>query len=267
MSAVTVTPIDGWSPDQYERFRSERQQPFNDLLMLCYPVPGGRIVDLGCGTGDLTKVLHEEMEAKETVGVDSSPTMLERASSAYGDVPGLSFAQGDIATWLDEGLQLVFANASLHWVPHHAALLARLRFSLAPGGQLAFQVPATFDHPSHRLAREVAAEPAFAPDHDDGGPGPADNVLTPARYAEILHGLGAIQQHARLQVYGHLLPSVESVVEWVRGSLLSPIRARMDEPTFEAYLDRYRERLLGELGQRRPYFYAFSRILCWARFA
>ena len=41
MRAVTVTPIDGWSPDQYERFRSERQQPFDDLLTLCHPVPGG----------------------------------------------------------------------------------------------------------------------------------------------------------------------------------------------------------------------------------
>src|SRR5277367_2703537 len=79
---VTVTPIDGWSPDQYERFRSERQQPFDDLVMLCHPVPGGRAVDLGCGTGDLTRILHEELVAKETVGIDSSPAMLARAQSA-----------------------------------------------------------------------------------------------------------------------------------------------------------------------------------------
>ena len=101
MSAVTVTPIDGWSPEQYERFRSERQQPFDDLLTLCHPVPGGRIVDLGCGTGALTKILHEELAAQQTRGIDSSPAMLTRAQSSYADVPGLSFAQGDIATWLD----------------------------------------------------------------------------------------------------------------------------------------------------------------------
>ena len=47
MSAVTVTPIDGWNPEQYERFRAERRQPFDDLMALCSPVPGGRIVDLG----------------------------------------------------------------------------------------------------------------------------------------------------------------------------------------------------------------------------
>src|ERR1700756_1265835 len=109
MRAVTVTPIDGWSPEQYERFRSERQQPFDDLLMLCHPVPGGRVVDLGCGTGDLTKILHEEMQAMETVGIDSSPAMLTRAQTAFATVPGLSFSQGDIASWLGEGLDLVFA--------------------------------------------------------------------------------------------------------------------------------------------------------------
>ena len=159
MSAVTLTPIDGWSPDQYERFRSQRQQPFDDLLMLCQPVPGGGVVDLGCGTGDLTRVLHEEMQAKETVGIDSSPTMLARAHASYPDVPGLSFVQGDISTWLGEGLNLVFANASLQWVDDHLNLLARMRTALAPGGQLAFQVPANYRHPSHVLARRGQRSP------------------------------------------------------------------------------------------------------------
>jgi len=168
--------------------------------------------------------------------------------------------------WRGSGVDLVFANASLHWAPDHAGLLARLRASLAPGGQLAFQVPATFGHPSHVLAVEVAAEPEFAPVAGNDGASPGASVLTPARYAEILHALGAVQQHARLQVYGHELASVEAVVEWVRGTLLTPVRARLDEATFDRYVARYRERLLEELGQRRPYFYAFSRILCWARF-
>ena len=159
MSAVTVTPIDGWSPDQYERFRSERQQPFDDLLTLCHPVPGGRVVDLGCGTGDLTRILHEEMAAQETVGIDSSPAMLARAQSTTATCAGLSFAQGDIATWLDEGLDLVFANASLQWIDDHLNLLARMRTALGPDGQLAFQVPANYRHPSHLLALAVANEP------------------------------------------------------------------------------------------------------------
>jgi trans-aconitate 2-methyltransferase len=267
MSAVTVTPIDGWSPDQYERFRSERQQPFDDLLTLCHPVPGGRVVDLGCGTGDLTKILHEEMAAEQTVGIDSSPTMLARAQSAYADVAGLSFKQGDIATWLDEGLDLVFANASLQWIDDHLNLLARMRTALCPDGQLAFQVPANFRHPSHLLAQAVANEPPFI----DAlyGDVPEDRgrfVLSPELYADLLYELGAKDQVVRMEVYGHELESTSEVVEWVMGSLLTPYRTRLSPELFDAFVERYRERLIEELGEREPYFYGFRRILCWARF-
>jgi trans-aconitate 2-methyltransferase len=268
MRAVTVTPIDGWSPDQYERFRSERQQPFDDLLTLCHPVPGGRMVDLGCGTGDLTKILHEEMAAKETVGIDSSPAMLARAQAAFADVAGLSFRQADIATWLDEGLDLVFANASLQWIDDHLNLLARMRTALGPDGQLAFQVPANFRHPSHLLAQAVANEPPFI----DAlyGDVPEDRgrfVLSPELYADLLYELGAKDQVVRMEVYGHELESTSEVVEWVMGTLLTPYRTRLSPELFDAFVERYRERLIEELGEREPYFYGFRRILCWARFS
>ena len=267
MTAVTVTPIDGWSPDQYERFRSERQQPFDDLLTLCHPVPGGRVVDLGCGTGDLTKILHEEMAAEQTVGIDSSPAMLARAQSAYADVAGLSFKQGDIATWLDEGLDLVFANASLQWIDDHLNLLARMRTALAPDGQLAFQVPANYRHPSHLLAQAVANETPFIDALD--GDVPEDRgrfVLSPELYADLLYELGAKDQVVRMEVYGHELESTSEVVEWVMGTLLTPYRTRLSPELFDAFVERYRERLIEELGEREPYFYGFRRILCWARF-
>jgi trans-aconitate 2-methyltransferase len=268
MRAVTVTPIDGWNPDQYERFRSERQQPFDDLLMLCHPVPGGRVVDLGCGTGDLTKILHQEMEAKETVGVDSSPAMLTRANAAHGDVAGLSFVQGDIATWLDEGVDLVFANASLQWIDDHLNLLARMRTALAPDGQLAFQVPSNFRHPSHVLAHAVANESPFIDALD--GDVPEDRgryVLSPELYADLLYELGAKDQVVRMEVYGHELESTGEVVEWVMGTLLTPYRKRLSPEMFDEFIERYRERLIEELGEREPYFYGFRRILCWARFS
>ncbi len=267
MSSVTVTPIDGWSPDQYERFRSERQQPFDDLLGLCHPVPGGRVVDLGCGTGDLTKVLHGELEARETVGIDSSAAMLERAQSAHSGVPGLRFVEGEIATWLGEDLDLVFANASLQWVDDHLNLLARMRTALCPDGQLAFQVPANYRHPSHLLAHQVAVESPFIDALD--GDVPEDRgrfVLSPELYADLLYELGAKDQVVRMEVYGHELESTSEVVEWVMGTLLTPYRRRLTPELFDDFVERYRERLIEELGEREPYFYGFRRILCWARF-
>jgi trans-aconitate 2-methyltransferase len=268
MVPVTVTPIEGWNPDQYERFHAERRQPFDDLVALCQPVPGGRVVDLGCGTGHLTAELHERMQAAETVGIDSSESMLARAKDDRGDVAGLSFAAGDIATWLGRDLDLVFANASLQWVDDHLNLLARMRTALGEGGQLAFQVPSNFRHPSHLLALQVANEAPFIDALEEDVPEDRGRfVLSPEIYADLLYELGAKKQVVRMQVYGHELSSTSDVVEWVMGTLLTPYRTRLTPELFSAFVERYRERLLEELGEREPYFYGFRRILCWARFS
>ena len=142
-----MAAVDTWDPARYERFAAERAAPFHDLLSLVRPVPGGRVVDLGCGGGELTAQLHRRLEAAETLGLDSSPAMLERAAGLAGD--GLRFEQGDIADFTDAGWDVIFSNAALHWLPDHEGLLRRLVAGLNPGGQLAVQMPANHDHPSH----------------------------------------------------------------------------------------------------------------------
>jgi trans-aconitate 2-methyltransferase len=260
-----VAVRDGWDPDQYNRFKAERRQPFDDLVALCRPLEGGTAVDLGCGTGELTAQLHGILQARRTTGIDTSAAMLAQAAGRAAG--GLGFERGNLAAWDGPAVDLVFANASFHWVPDHRGLLARVRRGVNEGGQLAFGIPANFSHPSHTVARAVAAETRFkdalggAPERDQGA-----NVLGAAAYAELLHALGASEQHVRLEVYGHELASTDEVVEWVKGTLLTPYRERLDEATFAAYLERYRERLLDALGEHRPYFYAFPRILAWARF-
>jgi trans-aconitate 2-methyltransferase len=207
------------------------------------------------------------MQAAETVGVDSSESMLARARANHGDMPGLTFAEGSIETWLGEGLDLVFANASLQWVDDHLNVLARMRTALVDGGQLAFQVPSNFRHPSHVLARQVANESPFIDALDDDVPEDRGRfVLSPEIYADLLYELGARKQVVRMEVYGHELSSTSDVVEWVMGTLLTPYRTRLSPELFAAFVDRYRERLLEELGDREPYFYGFRRILCWAHF-
>ena len=179
----------------------------------------------------------------------------------------MTFTEGDIETWLGEGLDLVFANASLQWVDDHLNLLARMRTALVDGGQLAFQVPSNFRHPSHLLAQQVANEPPFIDALDDDVPEDRGRfVLSPEIYADLLYELGARKQVVRMEVYGHELSSTSDVVEWVMGTLLTPYRTRMSPDLFTAFVDRYRERLLEELGEREPYFYGFRRILCWAHF-
>src|SRR4051812_32616510 len=146
---------DKWNPAQYERFRDERSQPFFDLMALVEARPAMRVVDLGCGTGELTRLLHQTLRASETLGLDSSAAMLAKSQAFASD--GLRFAQQDIDEFAAEGeFDLVFSNAALHWLQDHEALLTQLTKALKPSGQLAVQVPANDDHPTHVVAAELA---------------------------------------------------------------------------------------------------------------
>jgi len=251
---------DGWDPELYERFARERAQPFHDLLAMVEPVDG-RAVDLGCGTGELTVELHRRSGATETVGLDSSPSMLAAASRI--DEPGVRFEHGDIAAFAGRDLALVFSNAALHWLPDHEGLLGRLAATLAAGGQLAVQVPAQQDQLTHRVAARVAEESPFRGALD--GFVQRWDVRRPEEYARILHGLGFREQRVELRVYPHLLPSREEVVRWVEGTTLTPYRRRLSPASWAAFLSRYRDRLFAELPDDRPFFLPFKRILFWAR--
>ncbi len=253
---------DSWNPSQYERFRNERSQPFFDLMAMVEPRPAMRVVDLGCGTGELTEVLHKHLHASETLGIDSSAAMLAKSEALAGD--GLRFEQQDISDFAaDHHYHLVFSNAALHWTANHEEVLRRLTVALVEGGQLAVQVPANNDHPAHTVAAELASESPF---HEAmNGYRREWPVLKPEEYAALLYRLGYREQEVRLQVYGHVLRSPEDVIEWVKGTLLTDYEKRMPADLYAEFLKQYRERLLAALEDTRPYFYPFKRILFRAK--
>jgi trans-aconitate 2-methyltransferase len=221
------------------------------------------VVDLGCGTGDNTRLAHERFGARETVGVDSSDAMLARAGTHAGS--GLSFRRGDLAA-PQEGeapFDVVLSNAAIHWVPDHEALLARLAGLVAPGGQLAVQAPANDHHASHAVAREVAKEPRFA--GPLGGFLRESPILEPEAYAHLLHRHGFARQRVRFEIYAHALPSRDAVVEWVRGTTLTAYEQRLPKDAWPAFLERYRERLAATLPDERPFLYTYRRLFLWGR--
>ena len=253
-----------WDPDQYLRFRRERRQPFYDLIDLIETDSIERAVDLGCGTGEMTRVVHERCGARETVGIDSSPEMLAKSDKYAGD--GVSFRLAEIRSLdatgaLDGTYDLVFSNAALHWLPDHATLIRKLTSCVAPGGQIAIQVPANHDHFGHSSADDVASEQPFR--DALGGYRFGVRVLDPRDYAELLHGLGYERTNVRLQIYGHELPSRDDVVEWLKGSMLTAFESRLEPATFAAFVERYRHLLCERLPDDRPFFYTFKRILMW----
>jgi trans-aconitate 2-methyltransferase len=245
-----------WNPDQYDKFKDERQQPFRDLLALVEHRPHMRVVDFGCGTGELTRALHEHLQAEETLGIDSSETMLLKSASFGSEL--LRFERGDIEAFVtDRPYDLVFSNAAPHWIADHERLFARLTGFLAPHGQLAVQMPYNHDHPSQSVAAELAKELDIPPR--------VPPLLAPEEYASLLHRLGFARQHVRVNVYGHELASSREVVEWTKGSTLTEYQRKLGE-RFDDFLARYTERVVERLGDRTPYFFTFKRILMWATF-
>ena len=247
-----------WNPDQYHRFTDERRQPFEDLWRLARAEAGLVAVDLGCGTGELTRELADRLPGSSVLGIDSSEEMLARARPLAR--PGLRFELGRIEE-LGGAFNLIFSNAALHWVEDHRALFPRLLGQLRADGQLLVQMPSNHHHPAHRLAAELAGEEPFR--GALAGFQRRTAVLAIHEYAEILHAAGALDLQVTEKVYLHPLADAAAVAEWTRGTTLLPYLSRLGDLVDE-YLARYRARL-DEVMPQRPLLYTFRRILLSAR--
>jgi trans-aconitate 2-methyltransferase len=290
--------IDGWDPRQYDKFQREREQPFYDLLGLVRPARRMRVVDLGCGTGRLTHVAHQRLQALETIGIDRSGSMLTEIRAGVLP-PGLRFEIGTIEGFVaqafgtpasagaravapspaasadgrslgggnqsGERYDLILSNAAFHWVENHEALLHGLAAALARSGQLAFQVPAQHEELSHRVADELTEVEPFRTAF--GGWRRPQPVLTPEAYARLLYRCGFAEPNVQLIVYPHVLTSRGQVVEWMKGTLLTEFERRLPPGSdlFTQFVEEYRRRLIGRLDASQPFFFPFKRILCWGQ--
>ncbi len=244
-----------WNPDIYHKFQSERFAPFDDLLSLVKVRAGMSVVDLGCGTGELTRRMSDELPDSDVVGIDFSPQMLDRAEEQAR--PGLHFEQGSIEEMSGEW-DLIFSHAALQWVDDHATLIPRLLSMVRPGGQLVAQVPSNFRHPTQTVIREIAAEEPFRQALD--GWSRTSPVLSIAQYADLLYANGG--QHITVfeKVYPHILKDSDALADWTSGTVLVPYFERLPEELREPFMQRYRARLRG-LYPGSPVFYGFRRTL------
>ncbi|NMO14486.1 methyltransferase domain-containing protein [Pyxidicoccus fallax] len=225
-----------WDPKQYSHFRDERKRPFFELLARVDVDAPSHVADLGCGTGDLTRVLTERWQEARVYGVDSSSAMVEEARRRPSS-ESLRFDVADLAGWEPPApLDVLVSNAALHWVPDHGALLRRLVEKLAPGGVLAFQIPANFDAPSHRHIDEVRALPRFATKLESVRRGHAGPIEV---YESLLSDLG-LTVDAWETTYLHVLPGEDAVLEWLLGTTLRPVLAALNPEEGRAFLDTLR---------------------------
>jgi trans-aconitate 2-methyltransferase len=219
-------PSGAWDPAAYLCFADERARPFGELMARVRAGDPRVVVDLGCGEGALTASLAGRWPGARITGVDSSPEML--AAAAAHALPGrVAFVHSDVREWVPaEPVDVLLTNAVLHWVPGHARLLLRWAAALAPGGELAVQVPGNHRAPTHALLAELCAAPRWADRVTDVAPR-RDAVLEPAGYLDVLTGAG-LAVDAWETTYLHVLTGEDPVLAWVRSTVLRPVLARLD---------------------------------------
>ncbi|HEX2649413.1 MAG TPA: methyltransferase domain-containing protein [Burkholderiales bacterium] len=229
----------GWDPSQYLKFAGERLRPALDLLARIPAEAPATVVDLGCGAGNLAPMFLQRWPQCSLLGVDGSPEMLARARK---DHPQATFEQADVGAWKPKApVDVLYSNATLHWLDGHDTLFPRLLESVKPGGWLAVQMPRNFEAPSHATITEAIEQ----------GPWRAKLLphlrrkptQDPAFYWKALRGRTSmldIWECEYLQVLGGENP----VAEFTKGSWLKQFLDRLQEPEKSAFEADYRSRVI-----------------------
>ena len=251
-----------WDPDVYLTFADHRARPFYDLLSRVEARGPRRVVDLGCGAGNLTSQLSLRWPDATVEAIDSSSEMVAAAREA-----GVNATVADVKTWTPQpDTDVVLSNAVMQWVPEHRDLFVRWAGQLAAGSWLAVQMPGNFETPSHAAVRAVARRQPYAELLRDIPFRVGTVVDTPARYAELLLDTGCTVD-AWETTYVHQLAGEQPVLDWISGTALRPVREQLDEQHYR----RFREELIPLLAEAYPprpdgtTFYPFRRVFFVAR--
>ncbi len=233
-----------WDPDQYHRFTGHRLRPAQELLARVDHAAPRLIHDVGCGTGEMARLMAERWPEARVIGSDLSAEMLEQAAAVPSTV---EWRRLDVRDWdPPEPPDVVYANAMLHWVDGHDDLFPRVVGSLADRGVLAIQMPLSWGEPSHRLIREVLATGG-----EGGRPLGPDGLRTrinrcPVHEAAWYHDLLAPLVR-RLDIwetrYLQVLEGPDAALEWVKGTALLPVLEQLDDAELERFFAAYRPAL------------------------
>ena len=238
MRGADTLTLMGWDPSQYLKFAGERIRPALDLLARIPASAPESVVDLGCGAGNLAPLLLGRWPRAKLTGVDSSPEMLARARA---DHPRVQFVQADLARWRpQQPVDVLYSNATLHWLPGHDALIPGLLAGVKPGGWLAVQMPRNFGAASHTCVSDAIEQ------------GPWRVRLEPhlrrQPVAESRYYWGLLQDRtATLDIweteYLQVLRGDNPVAEFTKGTWLKQFLDRLGEPERSVFEADYRARV------------------------
>ena len=156
---------DEWDAGTYQRV-SEPQVAWGRRVVERIPLRGDeRVLDAGCGTGRVTRLIAERVPRGHVEAVDGSARMVEEATRQLADLgPRVRVRQGDLLELeVEEPADVIVSTATLHWITDHDRLFARFFAALAPGGRLVAQCGGAGNVArTLRVAGDVAATEPYA---------------------------------------------------------------------------------------------------------
>ncbi|MGV0790639.1 trans-aconitate 2-methyltransferase [Mycolicibacterium sp. XJ1819] len=219
-----------WNPDVYLAFADQRGRPFFDLLARVGADAPRRVVDLGCGPGNLTVSLATRWPDAVIEAWDSSPEMVEAARER-----GVDAKVGDARDWRPQAdTDVVLSNATLQWIPEHPKLLVGWAGQLAAGSWIGVQMPGNFEAASHQAVRDLAHRPPFAKLLRDMPFRVGKVIESPADYADLLTQVGCTVD-AWETTYIHELTGENPVLEWISGTALRPVKSRLTDQQWRQF--------------------------------
>jgi len=212
--------VSAWDAARYQDQHSFVWRFGASLLETLKPQAGERILDVGCGTGQLTAEIARSGAA--VVGLDKSGEMLVEARKNY---PDLQFVLGDAAGFqFPEPFDAVFSNAALHWVKDAEGAVKSIATALRPGGRFV----AEFGGHGNIASVQAALRAVFGPTADQRSPWYYPSI---GEYAPLLERHGFELRDASLFDRPTPLEGEDGMANWLRMFIgtylreLSPDRA------------------------------------------
>lgn len=251
--------------DKYIQASSHQRQWGNKLIQQLHLIGNERILDLGCGDGELTAQLAELVPDGSVLGIDASKNMITSAQKKH-NIENVKFQLMDIneINFINE-FDVVYSNAVLHWIKDHNKLLANVKNSLRKDGVLLFNFAADgncsyFMKVIKRAILEKKYQSYFS-NFDWPWYMPTAN-----EYKKILNQANFTETNAWSENVDKYFSNSEEMIQWIDQPSLVPFLQYVDIPDKRTFRNSVIEQMIIETSQSDgTCFETFRRINVFAK--
>lgn len=233
-----------WNPELYLKYGKERLQPCIDLVSRIDIDDPSTIIDLGCGPGNSTQILHKRWSNSKIIGIDKSASMIKKAKQDYPNQEWIFLdAEKDI---IAGKYDIIFSNAVIQWIPNHYELFKKLKNNLTDKGVIAIQLPLFFDMPLGESIARISRIKKWSNWTES-----ANDLFTIHNAIEYYDMLSEIYTSIEIwqSDYIHIMESHKSILELIKGSGLRPYLDRLES---EEYKKNYEAMVLDDIKRDYP---------------